>query len=304
MKIFITILFLSLSLYAKIATITLLKGEATIKRGHTVFDAKMGDGIESGDQLDTYKKSKMQVIFNDDTIITLGANSKYMVDSYDDKNNLHMKMTLKRGFLKTITGRIGKMAPGKFKLKTKSATIGIRGTGWKTYVGTDIENSVCFRGEITITTSHQFLEVPVGNMVLMSNGIGKKFKTDMAFFNAQIKKSEATQKQKKRLQSNNKKKKTSSKASKVSSKTSNSSKTSQGESKSTMETSTSNTSYGETQSELQEVVEAPIVKVEVDSLLENSTTIIQENLNQNFTITTTVDTPEIVKAKPDPSKGP
>jgi len=204
MKIILSLLLLYISLYANIGTIMLLKGEATIKRGTIVLDAKMGDTIEEGDQLDTYRVSKLQLIFNDDTIVTLGANTKYIVNAYNDSNDLHMKMTLKRGFLKTITGHIGKLAPSRFKLKTKSATIGVRGTGWKTFVGANIENSVCFKGEITITTPTKFFELPAGNMILMSDGKAKKFKTDMKFFNKQIAKVQKKQKTKIKLKTKEK----------------------------------------------------------------------------------------------------
>lgn len=196
MKIIISLFIFAISLFANIGTIALLKGEATIKRGNTILNAKIGDDIYSKDQIDTYAKSKLQLIFNDDTIVTMGANTKYIIDSYDNKNDLHAKMTLKRGFLKTITGKIGKIAPSRFKLKTRSATIGIRGTGWKTFIGANIENTVCFKGEITITTVDETFEIPAGNMLLITDNVAKKFKADMKFFNNQMKKVEVKQKKK------------------------------------------------------------------------------------------------------------
>lgn len=198
MRIILGLLSLSVVLLANIGTVTFLRGEASIQRGSNIVEVKMGDDVESGDKIDTYAKSKMQIILNDDTIITLGSNTEYVINSYDDKNNLHAQMTLKSGLLKTITGKIGKIAPNRFKLKTKSATIGIRGTGWKTFIGANIENTVCFKGMISITTDKQLFELPAGNMLLITDGIAKKFKTNMKFFNAQIKRIEAKQKPKRK----------------------------------------------------------------------------------------------------------
>ena len=190
MRIFFIIIFFHIALFGSIGSITLMKGKGKIIRATEILSAKVGQKIEEGDKLKTARDAKMQIIFHDGTIVTLGANTNYSVDSYNDTNKLHLKMTLKRGLLKTITGRIGKLAPGRFKLKTKAATIGVRGTGWRTYVGANIENSICFKGEITITTSQDFFELPAGKMILMD---GKKVQivdADVAFFNAQIEKVE------------------------------------------------------------------------------------------------------------------
>jgi len=188
-----------MTLYANIGIITLLKGEATIKRNAKVFDAKAGTDIESGDKIDTYAKSKMQIIFNDETIITLGANTEYIVDSYDDKKDPHMEMRLKSGFLKTITGKIGKIAPSRFKLKIKSATIGIRGTGWKTYVGANIENILCFKGAIIVKTVKKEISLSAGNMLLITDGMPKVYKANPKFFNSQVERIESKLKPKKKL---------------------------------------------------------------------------------------------------------
>ena len=203
MKIFISLLIVYTTLFADVGTIALLKGEATIKRGSIILDAKMGNELQNGDQIDTYKKTRMQIIFDDNTIVTLGSNTKYIINSFNNTNDLHMKMTLKRGFLKTITGRIGKLAPSRFKLKTKSATIGIRGTGWKTYIGENIENSVCFKGAITIDMPNKSFELPAGNMLLTTDKFSKKVKIDMKFFNTEIEKDEAKQKPKIKLKITN-----------------------------------------------------------------------------------------------------
>ena len=203
MKIFLSLLFLSMILYAEIGTIMMIKGAAVITRANSAIEANTGDEIEEGDKIETSAASRVQVMLNDETIITLGANTEYIFDSYDDTNDPHAQMTLNRGFLKTITGKIGKIAPKRFKLKTKLSTIGIRGTTWMVYVGLNVENTVCIHGEIYITTVSKTYDIPEGYMLLITDKIPKKYRTNMEFFKAQIKRIEKKVKARKSLSDEN-----------------------------------------------------------------------------------------------------
>ena len=192
MKIFIMLFLLSISLFASIGTISMLKGKATITRAGDAQKANTGDMIEEGDTINTFTKSRMQIILNDDTITTFGQNTEYTFDSYDANDDPHANMTLTRGFLRTITGRIGKVAPTRFTLRTKNSTIGIRGTGWITYVNENVENTLCFKGAITIETADETFDLPAGNMLLMSDGVFKKYEADKDFFYSEVKRIEKT----------------------------------------------------------------------------------------------------------------
>ena len=194
MKYLVILLIISIEIFANIGKITLLKGSATITRGNATYNAKLGSIINSTDKIDTYKKSRLKIILNDDTTLTLGANTEYIIDSYDDKNNPHLKTTLLSGLLTTISGKIGKIAPHKFKLKTRTSIIGIRGTKWKTFVGEKSENSVCLEGAITIKKENKRFDIPAGYMLLTKDGVSRRFKTNMRFFNSLIMKAQSKQK--------------------------------------------------------------------------------------------------------------
>ena len=194
MKYIVIIFILSIELFANIGKITLLKGSATIVRENSTFFVKVGTIIHAQDKIDTYKKSKLKIVLNDNTILTLSQNSEYKIDSYDDKKNPHFEMTLMAGLLTTISGQIGKIAPSKFKLKTKTSLIGIRGTKWKTFVGKKSQNSVCLKGEITIKTANKQFNIPAGYMLLTKDGKSIKLKANIKFFNILTKKAQSTQK--------------------------------------------------------------------------------------------------------------
>ena len=136
MKIFKITLFLMIlsinSLFASVATITAIKGEATIQRDKQVLIAKTGLAIEKKDIINTDIDTKMQLIFEDNTIISLGKNTTFAVKEYlfEDTKKPIAEFSIFKGAMRTITGKIGKIAPQRFKVRTKTATIGIRGTNF------------------------------------------------------------------------------------------------------------------------------------------------------------------------------
>lgn len=180
------LIFLTLSfvfLHANIGSVSMLNGKVLLTRDAQVSNLKIGDAVKEGDKINTFSKSRLQIIFNDDTVISIGKNSEYIVESYSDTSDANLEMRLNRGFLRTVSGKIGKMAPERFKLKTKNATIGIRGTGWLTYVEGDVEKYLCFSGEIVANTPDGVFNVRAGEMLIGQNGRYKKSKADMKIFN-------------------------------------------------------------------------------------------------------------------------
>ena len=150
----ISILLINTNLIANVvANITSIKGEALIKRNSENIDATLGASLEEKDSLKTGDNSKLQIIFKDETIISLGKNSNFSIEKYLFENNKKpvAKFSMIRGAMRTITGQIGKIAPRKFSVITKSATIGIRGTNFTIIVKPD--NSIiayCSYGAIDV----------------------------------------------------------------------------------------------------------------------------------------------------------
>lgn len=152
---YIILLILSMELFAQnVATVTALKGSATIQRLDDNIQAKIGTKVENKDHILTKSKAKMQIIFKDDTIITIGRNSSFSIEEYlfDDSQKSVAKFNIVAGAMRVITGQIGKVAPHKFKVKTKSATLGIRGTNFTIIVLKDGSFiSYCTYGAISVS---------------------------------------------------------------------------------------------------------------------------------------------------------
>ncbi|WP_455756195.1 FecR domain-containing protein [Sulfurimonas sp.] len=161
-KILLLIMIFSISLFASIGRVSAVNGEAQILRQQSTIAVVSGIELEEKDIISTKKSTKVQMIFNDGTTISVGSNSKFDIAEYlFDETNLEASKTnfkFLKGAFKSITGKIGKIAPSKFKIKTRTATIGIRGT---TIVG-DQGQIACTDGAITVTAKGITVDVPAG----------------------------------------------------------------------------------------------------------------------------------------------
>lgn len=83
------------------------------------------------DVITTGAGARLQIMLNDDSLLSLGENSELVLDEYTydparrDNNSLGMRIV--RGITRVVTGRITEINPDRFKVKTSRATIGIRG---------------------------------------------------------------------------------------------------------------------------------------------------------------------------------
>ena len=159
------IIFFSTGLFASIGNIISLEGKASILRDGKIIMAAIGQEIEKKDVVSTDSNSKIRITFNDKTIVSLGKDAILNIEEYvydiEKANNASTELNFVKGAFHTITGQIGKINPSKFKLKTKSATIGIRGTE----IYGNQEQVACTKGAIDITSFGVTYIVPAGNFV-------------------------------------------------------------------------------------------------------------------------------------------
>lgn len=99
--------------------------ERIVRRGEPVYE---GDTLVSG------HKSFGVIAFRDKSRITLKPRSQFHIEKFSfneakPKDNVAL-MSLLRGGLRAVTGRIGKLNRNNYSMRTPVATIGIRGTGY------------------------------------------------------------------------------------------------------------------------------------------------------------------------------
>ena len=173
MRIFLIFLIFVVSSYASIGYISAMRGDVLVERNHIKSKAFKGFELESHDIITTSKRGKAQLIFKDRTVIRIGRNSHFKIESYlfDKTKNSKANFRVKRGFFSAITGKIGKLSKKTFKLRTKNSTIGIRGTHFQGLVSKNNEDIACLRGSIYVTIGQQNIDVLAGEILNIKAGI-------------------------------------------------------------------------------------------------------------------------------------
>ncbi len=118
-----------------IAKVAFLKGNATaVSLNDTSRDLKMGSSIYEGDTLKTAKQSYMLIAFNDKSRMSLKSETELKIEEHKyisaDSDNNSAVYELIKGGIRALTGFIGKKNKDAYIVKSPTATIGIRGTGY------------------------------------------------------------------------------------------------------------------------------------------------------------------------------
>ncbi len=90
-----------------------------------------GDSIHLGDILQTGPKGGMQLLLLDETVFTLGPDSRLVIDEFVYDPGQHggkMQVRLAKGVFRFVTGKIARDEPENVDLELPVGSIGIRGT--------------------------------------------------------------------------------------------------------------------------------------------------------------------------------
>lgn len=127
------------SALAASGTVTFVTGDVSVQRkdGTRVAAAK-GTVINAGDTVVTREKGMAQVAMVDQAKLSLRPNTQVQVEQYADRpdSDQGASLNLLRGTMRTFTGLIAQKNRDKFVMKTKVATVGIRGSGNVLFAGT------------------------------------------------------------------------------------------------------------------------------------------------------------------------
>ena len=124
--------------YAQTAVTTTAAGVAKIVTGDVrVNDAqgeralKSGDAVFENTRLIAGKQSSASVVLRDGTTLVLSENSQFNIQTFSfdaTTQNGGMLVNLLQGSMRMLTGLIAKLNPEAIQLKTKTLSVGIRGT--------------------------------------------------------------------------------------------------------------------------------------------------------------------------------
>jgi hypothetical protein len=91
----------------------------------------VGTQIFKGDIIITQSDGAVGIIFIDGAVLSLGPDSKFIIDDFvfkPDISRFSFLSSILNGTASFISGAIGRMSPGSVKIKTPTATLGLRGT--------------------------------------------------------------------------------------------------------------------------------------------------------------------------------
>ena len=108
-----------------------VSGTAFIVRQGTDHAASPGQPVFQSDTLKTGADGRLAVTLKDETRLSLGPNSVVRVEKFvyaPGESRLGFTLSIARGLLAYVSGRIAKLSPDSVRLETPSAIIGVRGT--------------------------------------------------------------------------------------------------------------------------------------------------------------------------------
>ena len=106
-------------------------GEVEIARGDRILKAEPNLKLFEGDTVQTGPNGKAGLILEDDTVISMGFNSKIAIKSFmfqPDEKKLSFIARIFQGTVSFLSGRITELAPNQVRIETPHATVGTRGT--------------------------------------------------------------------------------------------------------------------------------------------------------------------------------
>ena len=138
-----------------------------------------GSKIFFGDTIISKSKSNAQILFLDQTVLTLGEETELTIDEFVyDPNSQEGSFvsTVKSGTVKFITGQISKKNPDNLEVKVPAGTLGARGTEFVVLSESENQSTVVLLGPGPNNT----LGMIPGNLIL-SDGISSVNITNPGF---------------------------------------------------------------------------------------------------------------------------
>jgi hypothetical protein len=114
-----------------IGIIKSISGEVSITRSSHAIKAEPNLKLLEGDFVQTGKNGKIGLILEDDTVISMGPDSKIELKSFmfqPSEKKLSFIARIFQGTATFLSGQIAKLAPNLVKIETPQATVGVRGT--------------------------------------------------------------------------------------------------------------------------------------------------------------------------------
>jgi hypothetical protein len=161
-----------------IGSISAIEGEVYLShRGDkAAFQAMFGDPIYLYDHIQTERKSRVQILFEDESLLNLAENTYIQITEHiysPEENRRSSVFRIMMGKVRAIVGRYFPGAGSRYRVSTPTAIIGVRGTHFIVDATlTDETTVVCIDTERDLAVKNIQEEV-VGEVILTSGFMTK-----------------------------------------------------------------------------------------------------------------------------------
>jgi hypothetical protein len=110
-----------------------VQGSGQIVRAETTMPARVGAVLHVNDAVTTDEKSAIGIMLEDDTILSLGPNSRLELGDFafaPQEENFAVALRLLKGSFAYMSGVIARLAPDKVRIETPDAVIAVHGTSF------------------------------------------------------------------------------------------------------------------------------------------------------------------------------
>ena len=152
-------------------------GEVSIERNAQRSPAPVGTQVAVGDTIHLGRQSNAQIRFSDDSVMALGSETSLNVSEYlfegAAPENQRVLFNLITGGMRTVTGLIGRLNKSNYRLRTVSATVGIRGTAYAACQAcTGIDGTVLPGTTVGFSEGSGVLSTEAGELLLATGESG------------------------------------------------------------------------------------------------------------------------------------
>ena len=153
-------------------SVTAVSGQPAQIRG-----LKPGDSVFVGEQLQAAANAELVLRTADGGYLAVRPGAQFLVEDFaaDKRASDHMTVRLVQGGLRFITGWIAKLNPQGYRVRTPSASIGVRGTDHETYFLTEpLARSWSQRAGTydKVASGQTYLETPDGTVDIAPGQVG------------------------------------------------------------------------------------------------------------------------------------
>ncbi|MBR9885718.1 MAG: hypothetical protein GYB21_19580 [Oceanospirillales bacterium] len=116
-----------------IATIKKLSGDVSIVRNNETLAAALGDRIHQKDSISTGNQGSIGILFDDDTRIAVGPNSKLSLADYSYNARNHrggLDLSVSEGTVSVIAGKVAQGNPEALSVATPASAITVSGNAF------------------------------------------------------------------------------------------------------------------------------------------------------------------------------